>query len=120
MRGNPQRYAVGLFRVSTAEQGNSGLGLGAQQASVLAADMPGADDLMMRIYAAMAQKEWELISERTRPPWRPHGRVARRWAAIGVTSPPLALTPVLRPRRGRRWLIKPDIGLLRKWRRQAR
>ncbi len=28
--------------------------------------MPGADDLMMRIYAAMAQKERELISERTR------------------------------------------------------
>jgi DNA invertase Pin-like site-specific DNA recombinase len=26
----------------------------------------GADDLMMRIYAAMAQKERELISERTR------------------------------------------------------
>ncbi len=28
--------------------------------------MPGADDLMMRIYAAMAQNERELISERTR------------------------------------------------------
>ena len=28
--------------------------------------MPGADDLVMRIYAAMAQKERELISERTR------------------------------------------------------
>ena len=28
--------------------------------------MPGADDLMMRIYAAMAQKERELISERTK------------------------------------------------------
>ena len=128
------RYAVGLYRVSTAEQGHSGLGLEAQQASVRAfvvaqgwtligefsdiasgkddrrpgfqaalarcrqlgailvaarldritrrahtlsqlledavsiraADMPGADDLMMRIYAAMAQKERELISERTR------------------------------------------------------
>ncbi len=34
--------------------------------SVRAADMPGADDLMMRVYAAMAQKERELISERTR------------------------------------------------------
>lgn len=32
---------------------------------IRAADMPGADDLMMRIYAAMAQKERELISERT-------------------------------------------------------
>ena len=30
MRGNPQRYAVGLYRVSTVEQGNSGLGLEAQ------------------------------------------------------------------------------------------
>ena len=30
------RYAVGLSRVSTAEQGNSGLGLEAQQASVRA------------------------------------------------------------------------------------
>jgi DNA invertase Pin-like site-specific DNA recombinase len=128
------RYAVALYRVSTAEQGHSGLGLEAQQASVRAfvtaqgwtlvaefsdiasgkddrrpgfqaalarcrqlgavlvaarldritrrahtlsqlledgysiraADMPGADDLMMRIYAAMAQKERELISERTR------------------------------------------------------
>jgi DNA invertase Pin-like site-specific DNA recombinase len=33
--------------------------------AIRAADMPGADDLMMRIYAAMAQKERELISERT-------------------------------------------------------
>ena len=129
-----QRYAVGLYRVSTAEQGQSGLGLEAQQAavrgfvaahgwtlvaeysdvasgkddrrpgfqaaltrcrqlgavlvaarldritrrahtlsqlledgiSIRAAEMPGADDLMMRVYAAMAQKERELISERTR------------------------------------------------------
>ncbi|MBR0670564.1 recombinase family protein [Neoroseomonas soli] len=128
------RLAVGLIRVSTAEQGNIGLGLEAQQASIRsfvaaqgwtlvaeysdiasgkddrrsgfqaalarcrrldavlvaarldritrrahtlsqlledgfsirAADMPGADDLMLRIYAAMAQKERELISERTR------------------------------------------------------
>ncbi len=128
------RLAVGLYRVSTAEQGQNGLGLEAQQASVRAyveaqgltlvaeyqdvasgkddrragfptalarcqqfgavlvaarldritrrthtlsglleegyqlraADMPGADDLMMRIYAAMAQQERELISERTK------------------------------------------------------
>ena len=134
MRTASPRYAVGLYRVSTAEQGHSGLGLEAPQASVRAfvaaqgwtlvaefsdiasgkddrrpgfqaaltrcrqlgailiaarldritrrahtlsqlledgysiraADMPGADDLMMRIYAAMAQKERELISERTR------------------------------------------------------
>ena len=133
-RQGGERYAVGLYRVSTAEQGQSGLGLEAQQASVRAfvasqgwtlvaefsdiasgkddrrpgflaaltrcrqlgavlaaarldritrrahtlsqlledghsiraADMPGADDLMMRVYAAMAQKERELIGERTR------------------------------------------------------
>jgi DNA invertase Pin-like site-specific DNA recombinase len=128
------RHAVGLYRVSTAEQEQSGLGLEAQRAavrafaaaqgwalvaefsdvasgkddrrpgfraalarcrqlgavlaaarldritrrahtlsqlleegySIRAADMPGADDLMVRIYAAMAQKERELIGERTR------------------------------------------------------
>jgi hypothetical protein len=135
------RYVIGLYRVLTAEQGQSGLGLEAQQASVRAfakaqgwtlaaeysdiasgkadhrpgfqaalvrcrqlsavltavrldritrrahtlsqlledgysvraAEMPGADDLMMRIYAAMAQKERELISERT-------------WAALAAAS----------------------------------
>ena len=134
IRNGEPRYAVGLTRVSTAEQGQSGLGLEAQQVavrafilsqgwtlvaeysdiasgkddrrpgfqaaltrcrqlgavlvaarldritrrahtlsqlledgvSIRAADMPGADDLMMRVYAAMAQKERELISERTR------------------------------------------------------
>ncbi|WP_421989945.1 recombinase family protein [Roseococcus sp.] len=134
MRATGTRYAIGLYRVSTAEQGQSGLGLEAQQSSVRAfvasqgwtlvsehfdiasgkddrrpgfqaallkcrqlgavlvaarldritrrahtlsqlledgvsiraADMPGADDLMMRIYAAMAQRERELISARTK------------------------------------------------------
>ncbi|MBP0496309.1 recombinase family protein [Roseomonas sp. SG15] len=28
--------------------------------------MPGANDLMLRVYAAIAHKERELISERTR------------------------------------------------------
>ena len=123
-RNRGPRYAVALYRVSTTEQGQSGLGLEAQQASVRtfavaqdwtlvaehsdiagakddrrpgfqaalarcrqlgavlvaarldritrrahtlsqlleegyairAADMPGADDLMMRIYAAMGQE----------------------------------------------------------------
>ena len=36
MRPAEPRHAVGLYRVSTAEQGNSGLGLEAQQASVRA------------------------------------------------------------------------------------
>lgn len=31
-----------------------------------AADMPGADGLIVRIYAAVAQKARELISKRTR------------------------------------------------------
>lgn len=35
-RSSGPRYAVGLYRVPTAEQGHSGLGLGAQQASVRA------------------------------------------------------------------------------------
>ncbi|MBL6081995.1 recombinase family protein [Belnapia sp. T18] len=42
--------------------------------------MPGADDLMMRIYAAMAQKERELISERTRAALR---AAKARGAALG-------------------------------------
>src|SRR4051794_23440041 len=155
--GNAQRYAVGLYRVSTAEQGNSGLGMEAQQASVRAfvaaqgwtlvaefsdvasgkddrrpgfqaalarcrqlgavlaaarldrmtrrahtlsqlledgysiraADMPGADDLMMRVYAAMAQKERELISERTRAALAAAGaRGGRCWAeTAGIGRP---------------------------------
>src|SRR5579859_6840171 len=155
-----QRYAVGLYRVSTAEQGHSGLGLEAQQASVRAfvtaqgwtlvaefsdiasgkddrrpgfraalmrcrqlgavlaaarldritrrahtlsqlledgysiraADMPGADDLMMRIYAAMAQKERELISERTRAALAAARPVAGCWAATGATDQRSVLT----------------------------
>ena len=36
MRTAPPRYAAGLYRVSTAEQGHSGLGLEAQHTSVRA------------------------------------------------------------------------------------
>ena len=32
--------------------------------AIRTADIPGADELMLRIYAATAQKERELISER--------------------------------------------------------
>jgi len=54
--------------------------------------MPGADDLMMRIYAAMAQKERELISERTR-------------AALAAAK---ARGTVLGGDRGYRPLVAPD------------
>ncbi len=50
--------------------------------AIRAADMPGADDLMMRVYAAMAQREREreLISARTKAAWRPTGRrTGWRW-----------------------------------------
>lgn len=133
-RGKQAAFAVAYYRVSTAEQGQSGLGMEAQQATVRAfaeargwkliaehqdvasgksdnrpgflaalaecrrmgaflvaakvdrisrrahalsalleegirprtADMPDADDLMLRVYAAMAQRERELISDRTK------------------------------------------------------
>jgi DNA invertase Pin-like site-specific DNA recombinase len=162
-----QRYAVGLYRVSTAEQGHSGLGLEAQQASVRAfvtaqgwtpvaefsdiasgkddrrpgfqaaltrcrqlgavlaaarldritrrahtlsqlledgysiraADMPGADDLMMRIYAAMAQKERELISERTKAALAAAKARGARLGATGATGLLLAPTPWQPPSR---------------------
>jgi DNA invertase Pin-like site-specific DNA recombinase len=166
-----QQYAVGLYRVSTAEQGNGGLGLEAQRASVRAfadaqgwmlvaefsdiasgkddrrpgfqaaltrcrqlgailtaarldritrrahtrsqlledgysiraADMPGADDLMMLIYAAMAQKERELVSERTR-------------AALAAAR---ARGQALGGDRGYRPTTGPDSGAAARARRQA-
>ncbi len=52
--------------VSGAVCPGSGPGTGGAAVAALRSDMPGADDLMMRVYAAMAQKERELISERTR------------------------------------------------------
>ncbi len=67
--------------------------------SIRAADMPGADDLMMRIYAAMAQKERELISERTKAAL---AAARARGKALGgdrgyPPAPRPDLTPVLRP-----------------------
>ena len=168
MRSGTQRYAVGLYRVSTAEQGQSGLGLEAQQASVRAfvasqgwtlvaehsdiasgkddrrpgfqaallkcrqlgavlvaarlnritrrahtlsqlledgvsiraADMPGADDLMMRIYAAMAQKKRELISARTKAALAAARRARPCWTGIGGIGLNMAPTRLLRQRRG--------------------
>jgi hypothetical protein len=46
--GTAPRYAVGLYRVSTAEQGQSGLGLEAQAASV---------------QAFVASQGWTLLAE---------------------------------------------------------
>jgi DNA invertase Pin-like site-specific DNA recombinase len=157
-RRSRPRYAVGPYRVSIAEQGQSGLGLEAQQASVRAfaltqgwtlvaehsdiasgkddrrpgfqaalarcrqlgavlvaarldritrrahtlsqlledgisiraADMPGADDLMMRIYAAMAQKERELISECTRAALAAAKARGAALGAVGVIPTPMA------------------------------
>jgi hypothetical protein len=45
--------------------------------------MPGADELMLRIYAALAQKEREFISAPGRC-CRPPRRVGRCWAATGA------------------------------------
>jgi DNA invertase Pin-like site-specific DNA recombinase len=73
--------------------------------------MAGADDLMMRIYAAMRQKERELISERTRA-----AAAKARGARLGgdrgyrpATGPdallrqPPAVTPLSGQRTGYRW-----------------
>jgi DNA invertase Pin-like site-specific DNA recombinase len=170
-RATAPRYAVGLTRVSTAEQGQSGLGLEAQKAAIRAfvagqgwvlvaefsdlasgkddrrpgfqaallkcrqlggvlvaarldritrrahtlsqlleegyairaADMPGADDLMMRIYAAMAQKERELISARTK-------------AALAAAK---ARGVVLGGDRGHRPIVAPDCTAAAQVRRAA-
>jgi DNA invertase Pin-like site-specific DNA recombinase len=167
IRSKAPRYAIALYWVSTAEQGQSGLGLEAQQAavrtfvqaegwtlvaefsdiasgkddrrpgfqaalarcrqldamlvaarldritrrahtlsqlledgvSIRTADMPGADDLMMRVYAAMAQKERELISERTRAAL---AAARARGAVLGGDRgyrPAAGRMPMRRPRR---------------------
>lgn len=58
--------------------------------SIRAAVMPGADDLMMRVYAAMAQKERELISERTKAALaaRKRGAVRGGHRGWGPPAPP--------------------------------
>jgi DNA invertase Pin-like site-specific DNA recombinase len=66
--------------------------------SIRAADMPGADDLMMRIYAAMAQKERELISERTKAALaaaKARGRVLGGDRGWRPTKPPCARAAAL-------------------------
>ena len=62
------RLAVGLYRVSTAEQGQSGLGLEAQQASVR---------------AFVAAQGWVLVAEHSDVA---SGKDDRR---SGVVSPPV-------------------------------
>jgi DNA invertase Pin-like site-specific DNA recombinase len=71
--------------------------------SIRAADMPGPDDLMMRVYAAMAQKERELISERTKAAL---GGARARGARLGGY-------------RGYRPLTRPDAGAAAMARRDA-
>src|SRR3954451_24427096 len=69
MRPRPvtPRYAVGLYRVSTAEQGQSGLGLEAQQASVR---------------AFVAAQGWRLVAESSDVAWGRHDRRAGFKAAL--------------------------------------
>ena len=84
--------------------------------SIRAADMPGADVIMMRIYAAMAQKERELISERTKAAL---AAARARGKALGGDRgyrPSVGPDSCAARRCGRRWLIRPDTGLPWKWR----
>ena len=74
-----ERY-VAYFRVSTASQGRSGLGLASQRTRIaefvnpdddqgiglVVAEMPNASDFQLHIFAALAQEERRLISERTK------------------------------------------------------
>ena len=68
--------------------------------SIRAADMPGADDLMMRIYAAMARRRsGNSSASAPRRRWRPHVRVAKALGGDrGYPGPQWGLTAVLRPR----------------------
>ena len=183
VRPTPASYAVGLYRVSRAEQGQSGLALEATQASmrafvaaqgwtlvaelsdvasgkddrrpgfqaallrcrqlgavlvgavlvgarldritrrahtlsqlledgysVRAADMPGADDLMMRVYAATAQKVRELISERTRAALAAAKARGACWAGIAVTGRQRRPVRLRRPSSVRRWPTRRRTG----------
>jgi hypothetical protein len=84
-RSSGLRYAVGLYRVSTAEQGQSGLGLEAQQASVR---------------AFVAAQGWTLVAEHSdiasgkdeRRRWHAAVNSARCWLPPGWTASPSALT----------------------------
>jgi DNA invertase Pin-like site-specific DNA recombinase len=180
-------FAVAYFRVSTQEQGQSGLGMESQEATVAAfaasrgwrvvarfydvasgksdrrpgfqaalaecrrmgaflvaakldrisrrahtlsalleegirlrtADMPDADDFMLRVYAAMAQRERELISERTKAAL---GAAKARGKRLGgdrghrpTTTPDVALATAGRLRKAARAACRaaPEIAELR-------
>src|SRR3954462_7720611 len=93
--------AARLGRITTPGHTLSGRLEGGYQ--ICAAEMPGAGCLMMRIYAAMAQKERELISERTR-------------AALAAAK---ARGRVLGGDRGYRPSVGPDSGAAAVARREA-
>ena len=54
------------------------------------------DPFMLHIYAALAQKERALISERTRRPYGPQRLRERFWATLGYRKPPHAGRPLER------------------------
>jgi hypothetical protein len=71
--------------------------------AIRAADMPGADELALRIYAAMAQKERELISAHTKAARAPLRRVGPCWVATGVGARCMARRGARRAWRARTW-----------------
>jgi len=69
--------------------------------AIRAAGMPVADDLMMRVYAAMAQKERELILERSRAALAAAQARGKALGDVGIGQ--RARMPRRRRRRSARW-----------------
>ena len=81
MRSTTQRYAVGLYRVSTAEQGNSELGLEAQQASVRAFVAAQGWTLVAEFSDIASGKDDRVRASRRRSPAA--GNWVRCWWRLG-------------------------------------
>jgi hypothetical protein len=132
----PSRLAVGLYRVSTAEQGQSGLGLEAQQASVrdfvaaqgwtLVAEFSdvasGKDDRRPGFQAALArcrQLGAVLVAVRLDRITRPAHTAAmprrRCWAKTGDSGRQQARTALRRPQRAVRRRIRRLTGSPWRW-----